>query len=272
MASPRAQVIPALRHPEQKMADDAWHIATIAPSLGLRRAGRLGADLGRGAAPARAACPAMPFRRSPISSNPASRRPQSPSPCPPGSRTSPNGAGARIGAPQRPGFDIDDLAEAAPETWLIFTDDSGPLHRRRRAPDRGGPPRDRRSAPATPSRATATATPWPPNAGREGYDLLIRDLAARGIDPHPHPAWLAGHARAGLPPRLQLSAPQSGTGVLVAGLPDPGAGRGRSAPPDPHHHPDHRRGAGEGREPLASPEKAMILGPLRVVAARKCRA
>lgn len=43
---PATQVIPALRHPEQAMADDAWHIGTIA-AFGLWRRRRLGPNLGR---------------------------------------------------------------------------------------------------------------------------------------------------------------------------------------------------------------------------------
>jgi hypothetical protein len=135
---PAGQVIPALRHPEQQMADDAWHHRQHRAPLGLRRGGRLGADLGGRAATA-CRCRPMPSRRSPISSNPALPPKAAPAgwPARADRRSGPLGLEAALEA-RRPARVRSRRSGRVPpaETWLVFADDEG-LGLRRRNPARG---------------------------------------------------------------------------------------------------------------------------------------
>jgi hypothetical protein len=265
---PAGQVIPALRHPEQKMADDAWHVASIARLWACGVAVDW-APIWGGRAGTACRCRPMPSRRSPISSNPAlpPRRPR---------RRLPERIAdlahwgwRRIGAGDR-GFDLDDLAETAPETWLVFADAEAeglrrrnPAAARRRAPGRHRPggrclcPRWRgRLSPA-------------PERGRDGYDLLLRDLVARrhGAARIAH-FWLVTRARPSAPAPASCTATSNRASFAAV----PGAGDGRGKPARPDQLTPLTTGAAQVKGgKLAYPEKAMVLGPVRVIPREDCR-
>ena len=118
-----AQVIPALRHPEQKIPDDQWHIATI---------GRLWAcgvpvdwepiwgDARRNRVP----LPGYAFQRKPYFIAPG-RALAEEDPAPARIDTLTDQGWKLHWKPVAAGFEIDDLASAPPETWVIFADATG---------------------------------------------------------------------------------------------------------------------------------------------------
>jgi len=257
---PAAQVIPALRHPEQKMADDAWHIASIA------RLWACGvpvdwAPIWGEARRLRVPLPTYAFQKKPYFIEPGQQKTAEPAALPTRVEDITQWGWRPHWRPATAAFDIDDLPDTAPETWLIFTDDPGlcaaaaarltAAHHRVITVRAGD----------TFARAGNGYT-LAPERGREGYDLLIRDLTTRGITPtrilH---GWLVTRGASFRPGSsllhrnleqgfwslvflTQALANDSLTNIRITTL-TTGAAQVKS-------------------EPLTSPEKAMILGPQRV--------
>ncbi|MGL4321774.1 MAG: acyltransferase domain-containing protein, partial [Paracoccaceae bacterium] len=178
------QVIAALRHPDQQMADDAWHVLTMA---------RLWAcgvcvdwePIWAGARRNRVVLPTYPFQRKEYFIAPGTAQAATETALP---RRSDDIAtwGWRSHWQSRAALcDVDvtgDLAEAPPQSWLLFLDDAGlgtaAAERLRRA--------GHRVVTVRPGDAFARAKDGyvlTPERGREGYDLLIRDLVATGQVP-----------------------------------------------------------------------------------------
>jgi acyl transferase domain-containing protein/thioesterase domain-containing protein/acyl carrier protein len=176
------QVVPALRHPEQAMADDQWHIASIA------RLWACGvpvdwAPIWGGARRQRVPLPGYAFQRKEYFIEPGKA-------AAPEADLSPERIADLAGwgwlphwKPAAAGIDCDDLALAAPETWLVFADATGlaaaAVARLRAAGQRVVTVR----AGDTFARDGEGGYVLAPERGREGYDLLIRDLLARGLAP-----------------------------------------------------------------------------------------
>ena len=178
---PAAQVIPALRHPEQKIGDDAWHIAAIA------RLWACGVPVDwepvwGGAVRHRVPLPSYAFQRKTYFIEPGKQAASDTAALPARIADMADWGYVPHWRPAEAGVEIDDLATAAREVWLMFVDEAGlgalAAARLReaghqvicvRAGDRFG--RDAQGYVLSPER------------GREGYDLLIRDLVAQGHSP-----------------------------------------------------------------------------------------
>ncbi len=176
------QVIPALRHPEQGVADDAWHMATIARLWACGVAVDWAQVWGEGPRH-RVPLPTYAFQKKPYFID----RQQ-------GQEVQATALPARVEdlghwgwkphwQPEAAGFDIDDLAGAAPETWLILTDGEGlgaaVAERLRGAGHRVVTVR----AGDAFAREGEGGYVLAPERGREGFDLLLRDLVGRGLAP-----------------------------------------------------------------------------------------
>ncbi|HEX9858597.1 MAG TPA: type I polyketide synthase, partial [Paracoccaceae bacterium] len=184
-----AQVVPALRHPEQAMADDAWHVASI---------GRLWAcgvpvdwePIWGGAARNRVPLPGYPFQRKPYfiaPGNESGRESLAEAVPPPMRRDDLAGWGWQPQwRPRAADCEVDieaGLQGSTPRTWLMFLADAG-LGRACAARLAAAGHR------VIPVRAGDAYGPdgqggfvLAPERGREGYDALIRDLVARGEAP-----------------------------------------------------------------------------------------
>ncbi len=255
------QVIAALRHPEQTMADDAWHIATIARLWACGVPVDWEPIWGEG-----------PHNRVPLPTYAFQKKPYFIAP----------GASVAVAEalPARhdaladwgyrshwraaaAGFEIEDLAETPPQTWLIFEDDAG-------------------LGAATAKRLTAAGHrvtsvragdvfarvgdgyTLSPERGREGYDLLLRDLVARGLAPAQilH-LWLVTGAETFRPGSsfLHRNIEQGFYSLMFLAQ-----AMAEENLPRPIHLTVATTGAAQVRdEPLTAPEKAMILGPARVI-------
>ena len=257
------QVIPALRHPEQKIADDAWHMATIArlwacgvpvdwlPIWGEARRNRV-------------PLPTYAFQKKPYFIAPASSPAVEAAALP-----------ARIDdlagwgwkpqwRPRSAGVDIDDLAEMPPETWLIFIDAEGlgqAVAERLRAAGHG-------VITVRPGDAFARdgegGYVLAPERGREGYDLLIRDLVLRGRVPSRilH-LWLVTRAETFRPGSSFLHRNIEHGFYALMFLAQAVAEENL---PRPLYLTVATTGAAQVKgEPLTYPEKAMALGPVRVI-------
>lgn len=258
------QVIAALRHPEQKMADDAWHVATIArlwacgvpvdwsPIWG--NANRLRVPL-----------PTYAFQRKTYFIEPGRAETVGTSAIP--ARI--DDIGAWGWKPQwRPastGFDLEiDLADAPKQSWLIFAGESGlgmqVAQRLRveghrvttvRTGDAFGPDGEGGYVLA-------------PERGREGYDQLIRQLVASGQTPNriAH-FWLVTRGEEFRPGssffHRNLEQGFYSLMFLAQAIAEENL-------PRPLHITVVTNGAVQVKgEALEYPEKAAILGPLRVV-------
>jgi acyl transferase domain-containing protein len=194
-------VIPALRHPDQAMADDAWHMASHCPALGLRRAGGLGADLGRRPR-RRLPLPTYPFQRQRYFVEPQAPAQQTPAPL---RQNDIARWGWRLHwRPAAAAFDGDDLAASPPNTWLIFLDDEG-LGAACAARLMAAGHRVTTVTQGDRFARRGDGYALSPEQGRDGYDALIRDLVATGRTPEPHRPFLAGHRR----PRHSAPGPAS---------------------------------------------------------------
>ena len=257
------QVIAALRHPEQKMTDDAWHVLTVA---------RLWAcgvpvdwePIWAGARRNRVVLPTYPFQRKEYY-------------IAPGKVT-----GSEAALPMRQDdmatwgwrnhwqvraadcdVDVADMADAPRETWLLFLDDAGlgaaVAGRLRGA---GHTVTTVRTGDAFLRLKDGYALA--PERGREGYDDLIRDLMARGLAParighfwgvtagtdhRPGSSFLHRNIEQGFYALMFLAQAMAAENL-----------------PTPLHITAFTNGAAQVRsEGLAHPEKAMIAGPARVI-------
>ncbi len=255
------QVVPALRHPEQAMADDAWHVATIARLWACGVAvdwSPVWGDAPRYRVP----LPTYAFQRKTYFIEPGHAAAEA-DPLP-----------TRIEDPSKWGWrphwrprsadaEADDLAAMPPETWLIFTDDAGlgalTATRLRAAGQRV----------VTVRAGDAFARDGEgyvlsPERGRDGYDALLRDLVARGLTPsriahfwlvtaqerfRPGSSFFHRNVEQGFYSLLFLAQAMAGENL-----------------PGPVHITAITSGAARVRdEVLRYPEKATITGPVRVI-------
>ncbi|NPD13867.1 acyltransferase domain-containing protein [Xinfangfangia sp. D13-10-4-6] len=175
------QVVPALRHPEQKIADDAWLIGSIARLWACGVAVDW-APIWGGRRRKRVPLPGYAFQRKPYFIAPgAAAAPREEAPARMGDLTDwgwkPHWSAAAAS------FDIDDLAAAPAQTWAIFEDDAGLCAALATRLEAAG----HRVARITPGdgyrRHSASRYSLAPEQGREGYEALIRDLLAADLAP-----------------------------------------------------------------------------------------
>lgn len=179
------QVIPALRHPEQAIADDAWHVATIARLTACGVTADWAPIWGE-ARRLRVPLPTYPFQRKTFFIAPGQP-----------ATVEAEAVPARIDDIARWGWvphwrprsadcpvDVDrDLATLPAQTWLLFADEAGlaaaAAERLRAAGHRVVLVRA-----GDAWRRTGDDYVLSPERGRDGYDMLIRDLVARGLVPN----------------------------------------------------------------------------------------
>lgn len=260
---PQSAVIAALRHPEQAMPDDAWHIASIARLWACGVAVDWEPIWG-GARRNRVVLPSYPFQRKPyfIEAGQPSTAADSALP----ERIDDIGAWGwkPHWQPASTGIDFDDLTASEPLNWLIFLDDDG-LGKASAEKLRGlgHHVTSVRSGDAF-GRDGEAGYVLAPERGREGYDLLLRDLVARGRGPdriahfwlvtskpsfRPGSSFLHRNMEQGFYSLLFLAqaiAEENLSRSLHITVVTTGAARVKS-------------------ERLEFPEKAMLLGPLRVI-------
>lgn len=258
---PAAQVVQALRHPEQAMADDAWHIGTIA---------RLWAcgvavdwePIWAGARRNRVPLPTYAFQRKPYFIAPGKAAAEEAAPV---TRVEDmaNWGWKPHWRPESAAFDIAELDEAAPQSWLVFLDECGlgaaTVKRLRaaghtvqtvRAGDAFG--RDGEGYVLAPER------------GREGYDQLIADLVRHGHAPNriAH-FWLVTRGQSHRPGSsfLHRNLEQGFYALMFLAQ-----ALAEENLPRPIHIGVFTTGAAQVRgEGLADPEKATLAGPARVI-------
>ncbi len=257
------QVVPALRHPEQKVGDDAWHIASIARLWACGVAVDW-APVWGGARRNRVPLPGYAFQRKPYFIEPGL-------PATDESETLPvrlddiSAWGWRPHwRPATAGAEAEDLADLPPATWLVFADDTGLAAATGSRLTAAGHRVVTVRAGDTFARDAAGNYILSPERGREGYDLLIRDLVARGLTPDriAH-FWLVTKGESFRPGSsfLHRNIEQGFYSLmfLAQAIADEGL-------PGPIRLTALTTGAAQVKaEPLPQPEKAMILGPLRVI-------
>ena len=258
----QGQVVPALRHPDQAVADDAWHVTTIA---------RLWAcgvpvdwePIWAGARRRRVPLPGYAFQRKTYFIAPGQ------------AEIEPVALPQRIAdmadwgwqpqwRPAASGFDLEaDLAGVSPMTWLVFQDREGLATAvTARLRDAGHRVVTVRAGDAFAREGDGYVLA--PERGRDGYDALIRDLVARGLTPQriAH-FWLVTGAVTFRPGSsfFHRNLEQGFYSLLFLA---------QAMMDETLAHPLHltvvTTGAAQVRaEPLAHPEKATLLGPLRVM-------
>ncbi len=256
------QVIPALRHPEQAMADDAWHIASIARlwACGVQVDW---APIWGEARRRRVPLPGYAFQRRDYFIEPGSAAAAPTDAAPERIADLAQWAWAPQWRPEAAGPDIDDLAEMPAECWLIFADATGlaaAAERRLRAAGH-------RVVTVRPGdafrRDGETGYVLPVERGREGYDLLLRDLVARDLAPQRilH-GWLVTRGESFRPGSSFLHRNlEQGFWSLLFLL----QAMAEEALPQPAKIAVLTTGAAQVKaEALPYPEKAMVLGPVRV--------
>ncbi len=262
---PQGQVVAALRHPEQTFADDAWHLGTIARLTACGLSPDWSAIWG-GARRLRLPLPTYPFQRKPYfiaPGAPATVAEEAPQRIPDIARWGwqphwrPRAADCEVDVGEG-------LSDAPPQTWAIFADELG-LGAALAARLRGAGHKvvTVRAGDAF-GRDGEGGYVLAPERGREGYDLLLRDLVARGLAPSriAH-LWLVTAAetfRAGSS-FLHRNLEQGFHALtsLAQALAEENL-------PRPIHVTCVTTGAAQVRdEGLPYPEKAMIAGPVLVI-------
>ncbi|QYZ69013.1 KR domain-containing protein [Neotabrizicola shimadae] len=262
---PAAQVVPALRHPEQAMADDAWHILTIA---------RLWAcgvavdwePVWAGARRNRVVLPTYPFQRKTYFIAPSETGAEPEAHLPERRDDIADWGWRPVWRPKEAACDCDvedGLAQAPKQSWLVFLDDAG-LGREvvARLKAAGHPVVTVRAGDAFAREAGGYVLA--PERGREGYDQLIRDLVAHGHAPdriahfwgvtatesfRPGSSFLHRNLEQGFYSLMFLA-----QAIAEENL------------PRPIHLTAITNGAAQVKaEALRWPEKATILGPVRVI-------
>jgi acyl transferase domain-containing protein len=257
-------VIPALRHPEQKMADDAWHVASIARLWACGVAVDWEPIWG-GAKRNRVVLPAYAFQRKPYFIEPGKGAEVEAQALPGRIDDMANWGWKPHWRPATTGFDYEvDFTEAAKQSWLIFLDTEGLgaecAARLRAANHRVTTVRAGDSF----GRDGDGGYMLAPERGREGYDLLIRDLVATGHTPTriAH-FWLATRGQTFRPGssffHRNLEQGFYSLMFLAQAITDENLAR-------PIHLSVITTGAAQVKsEPLNHPEKSTILGPMRVI-------
>jgi len=187
---PAGQVIPALRHPEQKMADDAWHMASIVRlwACGVKVDW---APVWGGARRLRVPLPTYAFQRKTYFIEPGRIEAAEAEALPEREQDMARWGWVPHWRPVAAGFEIEDLADEPAAPWLVFTDTTGTgkaaAEQLRAAGHRVVTVRSGDAF----ARDGEGGYVLPPERGREGYDLLLRDLVARDLAPrHILHAWL----------------------------------------------------------------------------------
>ena len=260
------QVIPALRHPDQMLPDDAWHLVTIA------RLWACGVPVDwepvwSGARRHRVPLPTYPFQRKPYFIEPgiaaASRETAEPA----REDDLGNWGWRPHWRPRAADCDIDVetcLAETAPQGWLMFLDEAGlgaaAAARLRTAGHRVITVR----AGDAFGRDGEGGYLLAPERGRQGYDLLLRDLVARGQVPSRIAHFWLVTAQEGHRPGSSFFHRNLEQGFhallfLAQAIAEENL-------PRPIHLTAFTTGAAQVRsEALPYPEKATVLGPVRVI-------
>ncbi|CAM8624967.1 COG3321 Polyketide synthase modules and related proteins [Paracoccaceae bacterium] len=256
------QVIAALRHPEQAMADDAWHIGTIARLWACGVAVDW-AQIWGGARRNRVVLPSYAFQRKPYFIEPGKAATTEAQPLPARLEDMAQWGWKPHWKPVSAGFEAADLAEAARQNWLIFLDDQGVGAATAAAlREAGHEVRCVRAGDAFGREGQDYVLA--PERGREGYDALIRDLVAHGHSPtriahfwgvtrgesfRPGSSFLHRNLEQGFYSLLFLAQAMAEENL-----------------PRPIHLTAFTTGAAQVKgEVLAYPEKATLLGPMRVI-------
>ncbi|MEF3048794.1 type I polyketide synthase [Pseudotabrizicola sp. L79] len=257
------QVIAALRHPDQAVADDAWHMATIArlwacgvpvdwtPIWGEARRNRV-------------PLPTYAFQKKPYFIAPSKATTPESEALPARLDDLADWGWVPHWRPASVALEIDDLADLPVQTWLVFIDTEGlgaaAVARLRAAGHTVMTVR----AGDTFARDGEGGYVLAPERGREGYDLLIRDLVARGQVPtrilH---LWLVTRAAAFRPGSsfLHRNIEQGFYALMFLAQ-----AMAEENLPKPIQITVATTGAAQVKdERLADPEKAMVLGPARVI-------
>ncbi|NUB44946.1 SDR family NAD(P)-dependent oxidoreductase [Fertoebacter nigrum] len=177
------QVIAALRHPEQRMPDDQWHIATIARlwACGVPVDWEpIWGDAKRNRVP----LPTYAFQRKPYFIEPGKLAETAPA-LPLRNDDLASWGWQPHWRPRSADCDLDPeaLAGSTPETWLVFLDDAG-LGATCAARLTAAGHRVTTVRAGDAYRRDATGYTLAPERGRDGYDALIRDLVAQGLAPN----------------------------------------------------------------------------------------
>ena len=258
------QVIAALRHPEQAMADDAWHLGCIA------RLWACGVPVDwepvwAGAVRRRVPLPGYAFQRKTYFIAPGRASVAEEAALPARLEDMAKWGWQPHWRPASSGFDLEgDLADAPAQSWLVFLDTEG-LGAAATARLRGIGHRviTVRAADSF-GRDGAQGYFLSPERGREGYDLLIRDLVAQGTVPtriahfwlvtgretyRPGSSFFHRNLEQGFYALLFLAQAMAGENL-----------------PRPAHLMVATTGAAQVRgEVLAHPEKATVMGPAMVI-------
>ena len=256
------QIVQALRHPEQAMADDAWHIGTIA---------RLWAcgvavdweQIWAGARRNRVVLPTYAFQKKPYFIEPGKAATVEAQALPARVEDIANWGWKPHWKPVSAGFEAADLAEAEKQNWLIFLDDQG-LGASTAAALRGAGHEVRCVRPGDAFGREGMDYVLAPERGRDGYDALIRDLMAHGHSPtriahfwgvtrgesfRPGSSFLHRNLEQGFYSLM----------FLAQAMAEENMAR-------PVHLTAFTTGAAQVKgEALAYPEKATLLGPMRVI-------
>ncbi|MFA9229959.1 MAG: type I polyketide synthase, partial [Microgenomates group bacterium] len=256
------QVIAALRHPEQKIADDAWHIASIARLWACGVAVDWEPIWG-GARRVRLPLPGYAFQRKPYFIEPGKIETVDAQALPARIEDMSQWGWKTHWKPVSAGFDAEELAEADKQNWLIFLDEQGlgaSVAKRLRA--HGHEVRTVRAGDAF-GRDGEGGYVLAPERGREGYDQLIHDLVAHGHAPNriAH-FWLVTRSETFRPGSSFLHRNQEQGFYSLMFLAQAMADENL---PRPIHLTVVSTDAAQVKsERLAYPEKALVLGPARV--------
>jgi len=259
---PAGQIVQALRHPEQAMADDAWHIGTIARLWACGVAvdwEQIWAGAGRN----RVVLPSYAFQKKPYFIEPGKAATIEAQVLPTRIADIGKWGWKPHWKPVSAGFEAADLEEATRQNWLIFLDDAGLGAATASALRRAGHEvRTVRAADAF--GRTGQDYVLAPERGREGYDALVRDLLSHGHSPNriahfwgvtqdenfrPGSSFLHRNLEQGFYSLMFLAQAMAEENL-----------------PGPIHLTAFTTGAAQVRdERLRYPEKATLLGPMRVI-------
>ncbi|MEP3332263.1 SDR family NAD(P)-dependent oxidoreductase [Sedimentitalea sp.] len=269
-AVPGQQVISSLRHPDQKTADDAYFISVVG------RLWALGLDVDwtpiwGESKRQRLPLPTYAFQRSPYFIEPGTTQLAAPVSLPMRVEDLNQWAYRPIWHQRLAAIDVaadgtvDALAEpSAPQTWLIFMDEAGLGQKLAARLRRRGHTVTEVHAGDSFSRDAEGNYVVAPERGREGYDQLIADLLAHGLAPsHIVHMWLVTATETFRPGGSFFHRNQEqgfySLMFLAQALSD-------ESLPKPLHITAVTSGAAQVQdEPLPYPEKATILGPVRVI-------
>lgn len=258
-----AQVIPALRHPEQQVADDAWHMATIARLWACGVPVDWTPIWGEGPRH-RVPLPTYAFQKKPYFIEPSKPSVIEAEALPARLETISDWGWRPHWRPAVAGAELADLADMPKQNWLVFTDAEGlglaAVSQLRAAGHHVTTVRPGDTFARDGEQGYVLA----PERGREGYDLLIRDLVARGQVPSRilH-LWLVTRKESFRPGSsfLHRNIEQGFYSLLFLAQ-----AMAEENLPKPIQITAVTTGAAQVRdEALAYPEKAMLVGPARVI-------